>query len=182
MVVNGTEVECYVTGPANVTGVQMMQATKAWDTTRPFTANLNQVGKPSSVNDTLNYLATHMDVEGFSHSAISRPGATQIHQANPNKAVISSECCSCQTQRGEDYINTTEGLSFAHTLKQAECMQTCMNYSYPSGDNWGHPSAEMGSVIGTLGVWTLFDYAGEPGRHTPRAHLSSVAVAWGSLG
>ena len=36
-----------------------------------------------------------------------------------------------------------------------------MAKSYP---HWrGNPSPQAGVVAGTLGVWTLFDYAGEPG-------------------
>jgi hypothetical protein len=27
----------------------------------------------------------------------------------------------------------------------------------------GHPTPDMGEIVGTLGVWTLFDYGGEPG-------------------
>ena len=40
------EVECYVDGNANMTGVEMMKATKKWDTTRPFSANQNHVRCP----------------------------------------------------------------------------------------------------------------------------------------
>jgi hypothetical protein len=36
-----------------------------------------------------------------------------------------------------------------------------MNKSY---NNWrGDPSPAVGVITGTLGVWTLFDYSGEPG-------------------
>lgn len=157
------EIECYVTGPANVTGAEMRKATKMWDTTRPFSANLNQVSS-TTANDTGKYLASELDVEGFSHGTIANhEGSVMIHQHNPNKAVISSECCSCQSQRGEDYMNKTAGLTYTHTLAQAQCMQRCMNLSYPTQENGGSPTPSMGSIAGTLGVWTLFDYAGEPG-------------------
>jgi hypothetical protein len=127
------EVECFVTGNANVTGKQMMDATKKWDTTRPFSANQNQLpppGPPGS-QDTLHYLSTYLDVEGFSHSRISGPGAASVYAAHPAKNFISSECCSCQTQRGEDTLNRTSGLTYPHTLEQANCMRRCMNITYP---------------------------------------------------
>lgn len=108
------EVECYVTGAANVTGKLMREATKKWDTTRPFTANMNQLGAPAMISNTVKYMAATLDVEGFSHGRIAGVGAAAVHTANSAKPVISSECCSCQTQRGEDYLNRTEGLLYAH--------------------------------------------------------------------
>ena len=39
-------------------------------------------------------------------------------------------------------------------------MQRCMNISYAYYDT---PSPDVGVIAGTLGVWTLFDYGGEPG-------------------
>ena len=151
------EIECWVTGNANVTGAQMRAATKKWDTTRPFSANLNQVKDPK-LNDTLQYLGSQLDVLGFSHGSVASAGAAELHTTFPSKPVISSECCSCQTQRGEDYINHTVGLHYAHTLSQAQCMTKCMSYSYPCHkDTPGTcESTAMGTVAGTLGVWTLF--------------------------
>jgi hypothetical protein len=159
------EVECHVRGMANVTGKLMHDATKRWDTTRPFSANLNQINAyvpaislRTPLNDTEKFLAKYLDVEGFSHGSIAAAGAGSIHAANPGKPVISSECCSCETQRGLDYYNITEGFGFAHTQTQAECMTRTMNFSYPF---WSKPSTNtpIGEVAGTLGVWTLFDCA-----------------------
>jgi beta-galactosidase/beta-glucuronidase len=93
------EIECWVSGDANATGAQMRAATKKWDTTRPFTANLNQVNELSPrFNDTLNYLSPQLDVLGFSHKSVATDGAASMHAALPSKPVISSECCSCRTQ------------------------------------------------------------------------------------
>jgi hypothetical protein len=105
----------------------MMRATKKWDTTRPFSANQNQLppsGAPE-YNNTLKYLSAYLDVEGFSHGSIAKDGATNIYNTYPEKNFISSECCSCQTQRGEDTSNRTLGLTYPHTLSQSECMQRC---------------------------------------------------------
>ena len=159
------EVECWVARNANRTGRMMWEATKKWDTTRPFSGNLNQIhpSNPEVFNYTAKYLAAYLDVEGFSHSNVANAGAALIHQENPKKAVVSSECCSCQTQRGEDGPkNVTAGISYPHEITQAQCMQRCMNLSYPYGP--GNPSPfGVGVLAGTLGVWTLFDYGGEPG-------------------
>lgn len=84
-----------------------------------------------------------------------------FHRSNPDKPVISSECCSCQSQRGEDYFNATQGIVYAHVENQAQCMARCMSLSYPYWKDT--PSPTMGVIAGTLGVWTLFDYGGEPG-------------------
>ena len=155
------EIECWVQGNANRTGQMMWEATKKWDTTRPFSANLNQLS-PSMINHTSKYLAAYLDVEGFSHGTIATTGAAQIHSENKNKAMVSSECCSCQTQRGEDGPgNATAGITYPHDLSQAMCMQRCMNLSYPFVP--GNPNPNTGVIAGTLGVWTLFDYGGEPG-------------------
>ena len=156
------EIECWVAGNANRTGKMMREATKKWDTTRPFSGNLNQVHS-TVLNYTAKYLAAYLDVEGFSHGSIANPGAALIHTENPKKAMVSSECCSCRTQRGEDGpTNVTAGISYPHDIIQAQCMRSCMNLSYPYSP--GNPSPfDVGVIAGTLGVWTLFDYGGEPG-------------------
>ena len=150
------EVECVTAGGAINTGKLMRDATKKWDTTRPFSANswYNQ-------NSSVNHLAPFVDVEGFSHGGIGLKTAAEIHMQNPGKAMVSSECCSCESQRGEDFLNVSAGISYPHTSKQAACLEGCMAKSYPF---WrGNPKPGVGVVAGTLGVWTLFDYAGEPG-------------------
>jgi len=153
------EVECVVSGGANDTGRLMREATKRWDTTRPFGANCWY-----NVHDQVPNLAHFADVEGFSHGAVSGNGGSfvkEIHADNPGKAVVSSECCSCESQRGEDVANASAGVSYPHSLAQAQCLERCMEHSYPY---WrGNPSPVAGVVAGTLGVWTLFDYGGEPG-------------------
>ena len=154
------EVECVTAGAAHGTAKLMRDATKKWDTTRPFSAN-SWMNGPN--NSSVNYLAPYLDVEGFSHGGIGMASAATIHAQNPGKAMVSSECCSCETQRGEDFLNASVGISYPKTLKQAQCMEGCMAKSYPY---WrGNPMTKpaVGVVAGTLGVWTLFDYAGEPG-------------------
>ena len=38
---------------------------------------------------------------GFSHKHAE--DFTKFHQANPSKPLLATECCSCLSQRGEDY-------------------------------------------------------------------------------
>ena len=134
----------------------MAAATKKWDTTRPFSANQNQLPNPSSdptkhSNDTLDYLSSYLDVEGFSHGSIQKLGATAVYEANKDKNHISSECCSCQTQRGEDTLNHTTGLTYPHTLEQSICMQRCMNITYPKYSTAA--GSAVGIISGTSGVY-----------------------------
>ena len=86
----------------------------------------------SDVNDGLNSI---IDVQGFSHAPASK--FAQAHQTNPTQPLVLSECCSCTTQRvprAADYA--------------------CMTEQNAPGD--------LPYVSGSLGVWTLFDYFGEP--------------------
>jgi hypothetical protein len=141
------EIECMVSGGANQTGRLMRDAAKRADTTRPFSANSWYNG-----NDSVYNLAAYVDVEGFSHGGIVGNGGSfveKIHALNPGKGVVSSECCSCQTQRGEDFADAPAGISYPASEGQAKCMQNCMSNSYPS---WrGNPSKKAGVVAGTLG-------------------------------
>ena len=150
------EVECVTAGDSIDTAKLMRDATKKWDTTRPFSAN-----SWNSLDQNVEHLAPFVDVEGFSHGGINLPTAAKIHAQNPGKAIVSSECCSCESQRGEDFLNVSAGISYPHTSSQALCLESCMAKSYPF---WrGNPKPNVGVVAGALGVWTLFDYAGEPG-------------------
>jgi hypothetical protein len=134
------EVECVTAGGAVDTGKLMRAATKKWDTTRPFSAN-SWMNQKSNVD----HLALFLDVEGFSHGGIGLPTAAQIHAENPGKAMVSSECCSCESQRGEDFPDATKGISYPHTTTQAECLQSCMNKSYSF---WrGNPKPGIGVVL-----------------------------------
>ena len=153
------EVECVSAGTEGGqvdTAKGMRAATKKWDTTRPFSLN-SWNDLPSNIK----HLAPYVDVEGFSHGGIGMPSAKTIHAQNPGKAIVSSECCSCESQRGEDFLNASAGTKYPHTASQASCMENCVAKSYPY---WkGNPRPGVGVIAGTLGVWTLFDYAGESG-------------------
>jgi hypothetical protein len=42
----------------------------------------------------------YLDVQGLSHE--SGDTFDKFHQANPDKPMLATECCSCMSQRGED--------------------------------------------------------------------------------
>ena len=88
-------------------------------------------------------LSKTIDIQGFSHQ--SRQHFEAAHAAMPNKPLWASECCSCNTQRGE--MRSGNGLQQAFN---ADCQQGQTNAT--DGVAW---------AVGTT-VWTLFDYYGEP--------------------
>jgi hypothetical protein len=64
--------------------------------------------RPTLGNDVGNTdLNKYMDVQGFSHKG----GSTfdSYHKQFPKKPTFASECCSCQTMRGEDVSNKSAG-------------------------------------------------------------------------
>lgn len=110
-------------------------------------------------NVTLHNLSPYLDVEGFSHGSIS--WAADVTTLYPGRTPVSSECCSCEMQRGENFIDGVD-VQYAADIAQAQCMQGCMTKTY---SHWrGDTVNPAGVVAGSLGVWTLFDYGGEPGN------------------
>jgi hypothetical protein len=146
------EMECVVKGPNNITTLRMREATKRWDTTRPFSANV--LYGLEDINLIYSNLSAHLDVEGFSHGFLPRYAPT-VHGMWPNRTIVSSECCSCQMQRSEVFASSAHHIE---SINQATCLGACMTNVVPK------PGPDMGVVAGSLGVWTLFDYAGEPGK------------------
>jgi hypothetical protein len=82
------------------------------------------------------------DVQGFSHSGLST--VETYHTNFPTKPEFMSECCSCNTQRGEDvYVGASIEESF-----NGACIAGQTN-----------TSNGLDHVVGSM-VWTLFDYFG----------------------
>jgi len=93
-----------------------------------------------------------IDVQGHSHSG----NATfqSFHKKNPSVPQVLSECCSCTTQRAGG--------------KNDRKLATCE----PDQNSPGL----LPYVTGSLGVWTLFDYFGEP------ASRDQQSSSFGQLG
>lgn len=84
-----------------------------------------------------------LDVQGFSHSG--NHTFINFHKQTPSIPTVLSECCSCKSQR------------------DVRDLSSCMA-------DQNSPSL-LPYVTGSLGVWTLFDYFGEPSKAWP--HVSS---------
>lgn len=133
-------------------GAAYVAASKAVDPSRPTTANSDkddglgavidvQVRRESSCN--LAFLPLHevscvplRPTQGHSHASNST--FNQGHAANPAQPLVLSECCSCESSR----------------VPRAPVDASCI-----SSEN---SPMFLPYVTGSLGVWTLFDYFGEP--------------------
>ena len=112
----------------------------------------NMWGKINSLTDVI-------DVQGFSHE--DGDMFDSFHAALPDKPVIGSECCSCETLRGVDIADGSRlNLSnFAgYCQRDQNDLELVRNY-----------------VAGTT-VWTLFDYYGEPAGPWPMVSSSFGAI------
>ena len=115
-------------------GPRFQRATYELDGSRPTLANM------FTYND---LLSKTIDLQGFSHK--NRDFFDAAHTAMPTKPLWASECCSCNTMRGEPVSGGGTQRAF-----NADCQQSQTNAT--DGVDW---------AIGTT-VWTLFDYYGEP--------------------
>ena len=165
------EVECFVGAEQNLTNELMRRATKQWDTTRPLSSNTYNVKDCCSpVNSTVDDVLAHLDVNGFSHAALVQEAAVLATERWPERAIVSSECCSCETQRGEIFRNASAGKTMMPDATIGGCLENCMGRAYPYWPDIPNPILNH-AIAGVLGVWTLFDYAGEPGIYIVLLHV-----------
>jgi prepilin-type processing-associated H-X9-DG protein len=124
-------------------GPSFQNITKTLDPTRPTLANM------FTYND---LLSNTIDIQGFSH----RPRAKldECHKQLPNKPIVQSECCSCNTMRNEDEGCETYSDNPHTTCNQKSFNGRCLEKLVNASDGTQYAS-------GTF-VWTLFDYYGEP--------------------
>ena len=155
-------------GPASLLANQTAVATKAAvlevDGSRAITANNGWQGKDATAPNTP--LSALLDVMGMSH----QPPAvvTAFHVAEPFKPLVMSECCSCETQRGEDAdqpLNASRAVYFSDEASACLGEQTQWSNAPPF-------------VAGSF-VWTMHDYIGEPGAFP---HVSSSFGAFDLAG
>lgn len=117
-------------------GNEFKNVSREEDPYRHVTANMN--------GDIGGGLTMVIDVQGLSH----RYGVDfdTFHKNFPYKPLIGSECCSCVTQRGEDFPIKGRILSNFNADCISEQTEYQLNRKFVSG----------------CMVWTLFDYYGEP--------------------
>ena len=110
----------------------------------------------SYISETGLNMSLQLDVQGFSHVSASTFEA--YHARWPNKPLVASECCSCETMRGEaDDLPMNTSIVFYSEFNapcQASQTQDALGLEYVSGSF----------------VWTAFDYYGEPDKWP---HISS---------
>ena len=82
----------------NDTAVQCQTAIHSSDKSRAITGNIAWQG-PNAVSPGTPF-SKMVDVMGMSHQGYAKVAAW--HAAEAGKLLVMTECCSCQTQRGED--------------------------------------------------------------------------------
>ncbi len=130
------EIGC-VTEYVDEVGAAFAKVSKQMDPDRPVTANVNHYLEGN--------LTSFLDVQGFSHQ--DGKAFDSFHKDYPNKPLIGSECCSCVSQRGEDFANSNKAVLGSFN---GDCNQEQTGYQL-----------NRDFVSGCM-VWTLFDYYGEP--------------------
>ena len=105
-------------------------------------------------------ISDFFDVQGLSHPSTVELLASRAANLPTRRPLITSECCSCRTQRGEDSTNVSPmGLYPPNVTRphysafNADCLLGQVNQS---GDNDAWNAGSM--------IWTLGDYIGEPAR------------------
>ena len=146
------EFECEQLNNAEQTAFGFRKATLALDTSRPLSANNNGADTQFGV-----------DVQGFSHK--SNASCESFHHDHPQVPVVLSECCSCVTQRVAAPGNTYDSATGADRRIS------------PCEPEQNSPGL-LPYVSGSLGVWTLFDYFGEPNG---RGGWPKVSCSFGQL-
>lgn len=141
---------------ANDTAAQCTDAMHAVDSSRVITGNWAWQS-PQAVSPT-SEIAGFLEVMGMSHQRSDK--LTAWHAARPDKLVVMTECCSCETQRGEDAdllpFSNRSAVYFSN--ENAACVEEQTQTS--NAIEW----------VGGTFVWTLHDYYGEPGAWP---HISS---------
>ena len=151
------------------------------DATHPITQNhLGDGTHPLS--------AASLDVQGLSHKHTEEFVA--FHKANPHKPTVASECCSCLSQRGEDY----DACPKPRDCKGSECHRWCGGKTGSedlthNGTFYNNEISECTAtqvnisdapryIAGTF-IWSGFDYLGEargwPQTAKPRGTVGDVA-------
>ena len=112
---------------------------RKFDFTRPVSGAWNDFGGPEARSFEW---SKGTDIMGYNYRMQIYD---DFHQANPTKPLISSESCSCVSDRAP-YANSTQDLLGA--LTAWDCIKNCWT-----------PVSDRDWVIGSF-AWTFFDYRG----------------------
>ncbi len=145
-------------------------AVEAHDGTRAVTGNMcvgwgSCPAESSYVTPPGLPMSAELDVQGFSH--VDDGVFKSYHAAWPARPLVASECCSCETQRGEDADLAHNASRVFYPSFNADCLSRQTNWAL-----------SLPYVSGSF-VWTAFDYFGEPDKWP---HVSSSFGAYDLAG
>ena len=129
------EYECQQNDPY-YSAIRYRSAAYGVDGSRPVTANDITYGMPSIPAREI------LDVQGGSHA--NNQTMSKFHSKFPSQPLVLSECCSCMSQRTSDNAPQNIGRDIPVCIAQE------------------NSPGLLPDVAGSLGVWTLMDYFGEP--------------------
>ena len=186
------EIECTELTPA--VGAAYRAAALAQDPTRPLSGNLlhDSSGSMPQHFDVVGISHGSTVPAPYTPSPASwydpRYGYAWLHENHPGMAFVGSESSSCLSQRGVNVVDTSGASPSFDDVHSADCLSK--HYCPPNttkaqdevlgnGSVAHHPGActqswtlaydDGGEPLeffgGQLGVWTLFDYLGEPSSH-----------------
>lgn len=154
--------------PTGAAGPGFRHASYEYDGTRPVLGNMiggcttNADGTVTCTGQFGNELTNSTDVQGFSHSGFGT--IESFHKKFPEKPLFESECCSCNTQRGE---NVCRGVGCAtsastqlslgagdHPQRDTDGVEASFNADCLAGQT--NTSNGVPWMSGSM-VWTLFD-------------------------
>ena len=124
----------------NDTVIAAKQASYTYDGSRVVGANMGWLSPTTPRTP----MSDALDLMGFSHA--SAQNIADFHDMEPAKPLMMSECCSCETQRGEDADEPYNKSSVYYSNLNADCLAHQVGVS---------DSQEY--MSGTF-VWTLHDY------------------------
>jgi beta-galactosidase/beta-glucuronidase len=124
---------------------------EVFDGTRAVTGNMcigwgSCPDLSSYISETGLNMSLQLDVQGFSH--VSASAFEAYHSRWPAKPLVASECCSCETMRGE-----------ANDLPMNSSLVFYSEFNAPCQASQTQDALGLPYVAGSF-VWTAFDYYG----------------------
>lgn len=153
---------------------RLMKAVKKYDTTRPVTCGMDQVGEGAVID---NGFAAALDIPGFNYKP---QRYEEFYERLPQKIVLGSETASTVSSRGQYFFPVVMKDARDHNLiehpenqSSSYDNETCSWSNIPDIDFAQDDDHEW--VIGQF-VWTGFDYLGEPSPYDTDAWPNHSSV------
>lgn len=153
---------------------RLMKAVKKYDTTRPVTCGMDQVGEGAVID---NGFAAALDIPGFNYKP---QRYEEFYERLPQKIVLGSETASTVSSRGQYFFPVVMKDARDHNLiehpenqSSSYDNETCSWSNIPDIDFAQDDDHDW--VIGQF-VWTGFDYLGEPSPYDTDAWPNHSSV------